>query len=161
VADNPTVRCVLKFLDATGKKGRSEFWIGTDGSTDPLTTSEFTSVLAVIEPLSTAVIFAALSETSEHVVSGAAIASTWDARDKLVMQFQDSMGRYRLYKLPNPKTTCFVSPALQTMKTSAGPALTLVNTLASNMVDRDGGAFSFIRGYRLRSKRLRPGSKRY
>lgn len=161
MADNPTQKIILRFLDMTGKKGRSEFWITTNTSADPLAGSYYSTVLAAIQPLSTATIFAALSETTEHVVVSTPVSSTWDSRDKLVMQFQDSMGRYRLYKAPNPKTTCFVSPALQTMSTAAGVALSLTAALSSNMVDRVGGAFTFIRGYRLRSKRLRPGSKRY
>lgn len=161
MADTSTQKIILKFLDATGKKGRSEFWIATNTGIDPLSGAPYAAVLAAIQPMSTALIFAAISETTEYSPVGSKVSSTWDARDKLVMQFQDSIGRYRLYKAPNPKTTCFVSPALQSMKTSAGVALTLVNTLASNMVDRAGGPFTFVRGYRLRSKRLRPGSKRY
>ena len=161
MADNDTQRIILKALDMTGKKGRTEFWIGIDTSIDPLTGTPYLNCLAAIKTLSTATFFAAISETSEHVVTGSPISSTWDSRDKLVLQYQDSMGRYRLYKAPNPKTTCFVSPALQSMKTSAGPALTLANLLATDMRDKVGGTFNFIRGYRLRSKRLRPGSKRY
>jgi hypothetical protein len=162
MALNPAQKITFFFIDATGKRGSSSMWQVTDVSTNPVTQTGPTAVAAALQNLSSAMMVTVLSNTEERAVASSPTSSVWDPRTKLVIQLLNSIGAYRLYKFPNPKTTCFISPALQTMSTASGtPSLALRTALLANMVDENGGVYTFVRGYRLRSRHLRAGSNRY
>ena len=161
MANSPAQKIIVKLEDLGGKTGSTSFWVPTDTTADPLESAGAIAILGDIEGLSTCLVVGLISETSENVVVGTPTSSPWDDRDKMALEFRDSMGSYRTYRFADPKSTCFISPAYEVITVSGGIANTLASLLVTNMKDRAGGSFTFVRGYRSRSRRLRAGSKRF
>jgi hypothetical protein len=160
MATNPAQQIILKMKDFLGKTGETSYWLPTDVSADPLSQTAVATMLAAIKLFTGGTIYQMQSKTIEAVIESTTfVTSIFDSRDKLVLQFRDSMGRPRSWAIPNPRPACFVSPALQILAaTGVGP--TLASVLASNMVDNNGGSFTFVRGYRLGSRHLRGAQKK-
>jgi hypothetical protein len=162
VSDQATQKIIIKLQDNDGKTGRTEWWQTTSVATDPLTQAGYTNILPALLNLTACTQVASISETVENVVAGTITAGPYTARDHLVLKFRDSFGNYRKFRFPAPLLADFTSPAyLWAVTTADTPVPILAALLQTNMVDRGGGSYQFVLGWRDRSNRLRAGSKRY
>lgn len=161
MADEPTQLIINSFMDGNGKTGTHAYHVETDTSSDILTGTAVAAITPVLIPMSAATLIRQISRTTERVAGTSAGSTPYTCRDKLALEFVDSLGNHRTWKFGAALQSVFVSPEYSQFISTATPGSTLKSVLTANMVDRAGGSYTYVRGYRDRSRRQRPGSKKF
>lgn len=166
MAVDATQQVVFTMLDNNGKTGTTAIHIVTSTSDDPLGRTAVTDIGTAILGISDAKIVGRLSLTREKFGT-LPVASVYGARDKLVVELKDSIGRFSRIKFPSPlaitsgSADLFLANGREFVDSSNPEWIALVAAIQTHAVDSAGGSFTVVRGYRDASRRLRPGSKKF
>jgi hypothetical protein len=145
-------RVIFQVTDNMGKTGHLALTIPTDSSTDPIET--FSGFATVFNAVSDAIITGRVGETAAGADTSSAASNSYDARDKLAVEYVDSQNNKHLMHIPDPDPAIFLENNEQ-----VDPAnslwLAAKSAIEGNVKDKLGNAVKVVRGFRTRSRRLK------
>lgn len=161
MADALTQLVKIKWVDSDGKIGSSAFSVTLDAATNPLTRTVVTDIVTATRALTNCKITGEIGQTSENELVGVAAAANYNARDKMKVVYVDGQNVRHALDIPDPLPTMFTAPAYEYVDESVTAWDDLVTSIEGNVVGKDGNGVTVLYGYRSRSRRLRPGSKKF